>query len=111
MRVAVVGSRTFKNYPLLESTLNEYEITHIVSGGAEGADKLSELYARQRNIPTTIYRPNWKLGKGAAFLRNTTIVEDSDMVVAFWDGESNGTRDSINKAKKMNKVCRVVIFK
>lgn len=110
MRVAVVGSRTFNDYPLLESVLNEYQIDHIVSGGAKGADKLSELYAKQRNIPTTIYRPDWKLGKGAALLRNTTIVEDSDLVVAFWDGESNGTRDSINKAKERNKVCRVVYF-
>jgi hypothetical protein len=30
--------------------------------------------------------------------RNTKIVKVADMLIAFWDGKSRGTSDSINKA-------------
>jgi hypothetical protein len=49
--VAVVGSRTFNDYPLLETTLDKYKIKLIVSGGAYGADKEGEKYAKSHNFP------------------------------------------------------------
>lgn len=110
MKVAVVGSRNFSNYELLKDTLSQYNITTIVSGGAIGADRLAERYARENNIDTKIYYPDWKLGKGAGLMRNTQIIQDSDMVIAFWDGTSRGTHDSIKKAKAHNKECKIVYF-
>jgi uncharacterized phage-like protein YoqJ len=35
--------------------------------------------------------------------RNTTIVDNSDIVLAFWDMESNGTKDTIDKSVKKGK--------
>ena len=35
--------------------------------------------------------------------RNTDIVKNSDILVAFWDMESTGTLDSITKAIDLNK--------
>lgn len=37
----------------------------------------------------------------AAFVRNGYIVEWADEVVAFWDGHSRGTRDSVAKAREL----------
>lgn len=110
MKVAVIGSRTFDDYELMKIILDKFDITLIVSGGAKGADKLSEKYALEKNIPVQIFKPDWSIGRHAGFLRNTTIIEYSDFVVAFWDGKSKGTLDSINKAKKLNKDTRVVTF-
>ena len=91
--------------------MDQFVITKIVSGGAKGADSLSERYAKENNIPTEIYLAQWDLfGKKAGFLRNTTIIENSELVVAFWDSRSKGTRDSIGKANKLKKNTFIVYF-
>ena len=76
----------------------------LVSGGAVGADSLAERYAKEHNLQIIVFKPDWnKHGKAAGFIRNTNIIEEADEIIAFWDGISNGTRDSISKARKMNK--------
>lgn len=110
MKVAVIGSRTFNNYESVKDKLDSISgITLIVSGGAMGADTLGERYARENDIPIRVYKPDWTKGRGAGFLRNTDIINDADIVVAFWDGKSRGTLDSIAKAEKQGK--KVLIIK
>ena len=106
MNVAVVGSRKFNDYDslceVLFSSVNPLEDT-IVSGGAKGADILAEQFADENNIPKKVFLADWnKYGKGAGFIRNSQIIEEADYVIAFWDGISKGTLDTINKAKKNN---------
>ena len=109
MKVAVIGSRGFNDYELVVKTLSNLHITLLVSGGAKGADTLGEKYANEHDIPTLIFKPDWEThGKAAGMIRNTTIVDNSDIVVAFWDGESSGTKDSITKAEKKGK--KVIII-
>ena len=109
MRLAIVGSRTFSDYGLLAKTIFDFlapidSTTHIISGGAKGADALGEKFAYRNNAKLTVYRAEWdKYGKSAGFLRNQTIVDDCDIVIAFWDGVSHGTADTINKAKRAKK--------
>ena len=111
MKVAVIGSRGFNNYDLVKKTLSNIEITLLVSGGADGADSLGEQYAIENNIETKIFLPDWDKHKMAAgMIRNTDIVNESDVVVAFWDGTSRGTLDSINKAKKLNKKLIIINY-
>jgi hypothetical protein len=55
MIVAVGGSRAFNDYDLLKRTLDKYDISEIVSGGAKGADFFSKRYATERNIKLTEY--------------------------------------------------------
>ncbi len=101
MRVAIVGSRKFKDYRVMLNYLTKVNlgITHIVSGGAKGADTLAERLAKEFAIPITIYHANWdKFGKRAGMIRNESIVNDCEAVVAFPGPESKGTRDTINKA-------------
>lgn len=110
MTYAIIGSRTFNDYSAVESFLAGcYDITAIVSGGATGADSLGERYAIEHNIPYTIHRPDWvKFGKKAGYIRNADIINDADVVIAFWDGKSNGTKHSINLARRKNKIVKVV---
>ena len=112
MKVAVIGSRGFNKYELLKETLSKLEITLVVSGGAKGADSLGEQYANENQIPTKIFLPDWKKhGRAAGMLRNTDIINEAEMVVAFWDGESKGTKDSITKAQKQNKKVLIINYK
>ncbi len=110
--IAVIGSRNFNDYDKLKVVLNKFDIDKMVSGGAKGADLLAERYATEYNIPTIIHKPDWKkYGRCAGFVRNKLIIEDADIVVAFWDGRSKGTKNSIDIAKKLNKDCYVILTK
>ena len=116
LKLAVVGSREFNDYTLLTLFLDAYKAKTpeliLVSGGAVGADELAERYAKENNLQMIVFKPDWKkYGKTAGFLRNLTIVEEADEVIAFWDGESRGTLDSINKAKKIKKPLLEVKYK
>jgi len=110
--VAVVGSRSFGDYDLLRNTLDAIpDKTEIVSGGAIGADELGERYAREHNIPITIFLPDWKKYRRAAGpIRNRLIVDAADHVIAFWDGESRGTLSGINLAKAARKKLTIVRY-
>lgn len=111
MKAAIIGSRGFDNYNLVCETLSEYEnqITLMVSGGAKGADKLGEKWAKEKNKEVLIFYPEWeKYGKSAGFKRNKDIIENSDIVFAFWDGQSKGTQSSIELSKKLNKELKII---
>ena len=113
MKIAVVGSRTFDDYNLLKETLDKFypKVTLIVSGGAKGADSLAERYAKGEGIPTLIFKPDWKKhGKSAGFVRNKDIVSAADTVIAFWDGESKGTNNSIDQAIQLGKKVMIIRF-
>ncbi len=110
MKYAVVGSRSFNDYSQVERFLNQFDdIDLIVSGGAKGVDSLAEKYSLQYKIEKLIFYADWKkFGNKAGFIRNTSIIERADVVVAFWDYKSKGTLDSIKKAKKLKKELYIV---
>jgi predicted Rossmann fold nucleotide-binding protein DprA/Smf involved in DNA uptake len=109
-RVAVIGSRGFANTRLLDQVMQEYRpaMRLLISGGARGADKMGEQWARKNGIETQIFYPDHKQYKHAYHHRNRLIVEAADLVVAFWDGHSTGTAYTMGYARKMGKELRVV---
>lgn len=109
MKLAIIGSRNFEDYELMESVLIKYSIEEVVSGGADGADTLAERFADEYKIRKTIFRPNYiKYGKEAPLGRNKEIVDYSDKVIAFWDGKSKGTEQVINYTRKIGKKVNVI---
>ena len=113
MKTAVIGTRTFENYQQLCETLGNLANTptEIISGGATGADALAERYAKENNLPLTIHLANWKeYGKAAGPIRNKTIIEECEQLVAFWDVQSKGTSYTIKTAKGKGKLSKVVNY-
>jgi len=116
MKLAIVGSRTFDDYDLLLDKLTLFfdarvQFNTVVSGGAKGADLLGERWANYWGLEIERYFPAWnKHGKAAGFIRNQQIVDACDMVLAFWDGKSQGTADTIEKAKRAKKPTFIVYF-
>ena len=94
MKIGIVGSRSFFDYDSMCAILGVLDITEIISGGAEGADRLAERYAIEKDIKATIFPALWDKfpGKTASYERNKMIVSEADSIVAFWDGASKGTR-------------------
>jgi len=82
--------------------------TEIVSRGAKGVDTSAREYAADNNIPLTEYKPEYsRYGRGAPLKRNITIIENADIVLAFWDGQSKGTKFVIDSCEKRNIPIRV----
>lgn len=117
INVIIAGSRNFNNYEVLEAVcdrllerrvLDGYKIT-IISGGAEGADKLGELYAKNRGYEVKVFEPDWKkYGKRAGGIRNGKMAEVGNALIAFPLGESRGTRDMIKKATEKHLIVREI---
>lgn len=124
-KVAIVGSRTFSDYEQMKRKLDDllYADCIIVSGCANGADKLGEKYAKERKWQVERHEAHWddlteipcKIKKRnnkeynalAGFNRNDRMLKslkdnpDGGLVAAFWDGESKGTLHMIENAKKL----------
>jgi hypothetical protein len=104
MKVIIAGSRGFSNFQLLytkcEEILETQSDIEIVSGTAKGADKLGEHYASLKGYSVARFPADWdKHGKAAGFLRNKEMAEYANMLIAFWDGESKGTKHMIDLAQ------------
>lgn len=109
MKVAVIGSRG-----LSVTDLGRYlpkNTTEIVSGGARGVDTSAREYALSHGIKLTEFLPEYtRFGRSAPLKRNITIIEYSDIVLAFWDGKSRGTKFVIDNCRKLGVEVRVYII-
>lgn len=116
-RIIIAGSRSIEDADLeVDAAMSQitagggnrgrYE---IVSGGARGVDKAGERWAEEYDCDVACFDPYnkentltehsyYEEGKVAFLKRNGEMAEYADMLVAIWDGESNGTRDMIDKA-------------
>ena len=115
MKVIIAGSRNFSNFLLLskvcDNALIKQREIEIVSGTANGADKLGERYANIHNYKIKKFPANWdKYGKSAGYRRNEEMANYADALIAFWDGKSVGTKHMIEMAKKYNLKLKVEIF-
>ena len=114
MTLAIIGSRSIKDYNLIESVILQHisitEINEIVSGGAVGVDTLAREFAQKHGIKLTEFLPEReKFGREAARLRNTTIIEHCDRCFAFVKNNSRGTLDAVQKCRAMGKPCEVTV--
>ena len=117
-RIIIAGSRDFNNYDIVKRILKKYikvnkiELSNIiiVSGCANGADKLGERFAIEYKIKLKKFPANWnEYGKSAGYIRNSEMAKYGNKLFAFWDGKSKGTKHMINLMKKEKK--KVFIIK
>lgn len=107
--VAVVGSRGYPELDRVGALVGALDPrATVVTGGAPGVDREAERLAGERGLTCAVVRPAG-LMPSDYLCRNTVVVRGSDVVVAFWDGESTGTRDSIAKALLFHGFCIVAL--
>ena len=117
-KVAVIGSRNFTDKTRLYEVLtkNRDRIKLIVSGGAQGADTFATMWATDYGVPYLVFPALWRdpdtgeFNRGAGFKRNRKIIEQCDVVVAFHDGISKGTLNSLEIATQLGKPIKVIKF-
>lgn len=110
MKIAVIGSRDYVNYDeakiYIEKCIRETgaESIVILSGCCRGADMLGEKYAEEKGYEVKRIKPEWdKFGRAAGVVRNKKIAVEADLVICFWDGNSKGTKITLDQSKKLNK--------
>ena len=119
MKIAVFGSRDFPNYLVFEQLMDNIVKSNdvIVTGydpethSPRGVDKWAYEYASMRDIETKTYPADWSKGKGAGFARNKLIAKHGEIGVAFWDGESNGTLDTMQRMVRQKKSVSVIVIR
>lgn len=94
MKVLVCGGREYDDWPRLKEKLDklheEHQFTEVIHGAAQGADRLSGVWARWYNIKETPFPADWKQhGKRAGYVRNQQMLDEGkpDLVVAFAGGK------------------------
>lgn len=99
MKTVIAGGR---DYILSWEDLNWLDtlgITHVVSGGAIGADLDGENWARTNYLPMTRIPANWdEHGRAAGPIRNRQMAEIAEAVVLFPGGR--GTASMRREAKR-----------
>ena len=117
MRVIIAGGRDFNNYELLKEKV-DYMLSNktkgdieIISGTANGADKLGEKYAEENGYKLTKFPADWEIyGKRAGYVRNEEMASYATHCICFWDGKSKGTGHLINLSKKEKLNLRVIRY-
>lgn len=107
MPLAIIGSR---NCPAvdIEEYLDEMPDA-IVSGGAKGADTYAREFAIKKGIRLIEHLPDYaKYGKAAPLVRNRLIIDDCDKVLAFWNGKSRGTKQTLDYAESKGKPIKII---
>lgn len=104
MKVIIAGSRGVTNPAAVKKAIADsgFTITEVVSGGARGVDRLGEDWALANNIPVKQFIPEWdERGRKAGIIRNLSMAEYADALVAIWDGSSPGTRHMIDSMERL----------
>jgi len=112
-KVIIAGGRDFTNYQMVEDhcdrILKNKENIEIVSGGATGVDALAETYSVKKGFQFIKFSANWKeYGKAAGPIRNRQMAKYADALIAFWNGQSRGTKNMIELAAKESLKTRII---
>lgn len=113
-KVIIAGGRDFEDFDLLSEKCDYYfqdldlSNIEIVSGTANGADKLGERYAYSKSITVKQFPPDWgKYGTAAGPIRNRQMASYADALIAFHTG-GKGTTNMIQTARELGLAVRVV---
>jgi len=119
MRVLVCGGRDYEDrdavYAELDALAKEHGWLTIIEGGAMGADRLAQDWARDRYHGTvTVVADSQTHGRAAGPIRNARMLERGkpDLVLAFPSPErgleGTGTGDMVERARASG--CKVQII-
>ena len=114
LKVIIAGSRTITDYELVKKNtiqvfkqLKElgYNVNknnvEIVSGHANGVDKLGEQFANQFGLKLTVMKADWSIGNQAGVMRNIDMIKyikPDGVLIALIKDNSKGTKHIIDTA-------------
>jgi len=121
MKLVIAGSRTANlvniELPICEILslfdINVSQVSEVVSGGANGADKLGEMFSKFFGIEVKQFLPDYENAtnkKLAPLERNTSMAKYGDVLLLIWDGKSTGSLDMKQKMEAEGKTVHTYNF-
>ena len=105
-RVAVTGGPAFEDHRLIWAKLDRVrakypDLVLLHGGGVRGAEHIAALWARQRQVPQVVFKPDWAKHRNAApFKRNDALLDALPIGVMAFPG--NGISENLtDKARKL----------
>lgn len=117
-KLIVAGGRDYRDFArveteiraLADNELKDYAVS-IVSGMAQGADRLAWQFAKNMDVRVYEFPADWGThGKAAGHIRNRAMAEFAHGLLAFWDGQSRGTANMIDTMANMGKSVRTIRY-
>ena len=104
MKILICGSREDFDLDIAKQRLEEFIKKHMedsfIHGGARGIDSMADNILKSMSLPVKVYLSDYQsYGIKAPLVRDRQMVTDCDMVVAFWNFKSHGTKFTIDYAK------------
>ena len=83
----------------------------VVTGGASGVDAIAGQAARAKALGLIKLPPRFEetTDPGASVRRNQELIDSAEVLVAFWDGQSQGTRRTIDRALESGREVHVFL--
>ena len=109
-RFGIVGSRHFPDLERVARYVRDLPAgASLVTGSASGVDATVARAARDRGLPVRVLGASFEEARdaGVAANRNQRLVDLCDVLVAFWDGASQGTRRTVERALDSGKEIHV----
>ncbi|HUY72987.1 MAG TPA: hypothetical protein VNF26_10510 [Candidatus Baltobacterales bacterium] len=112
MRFAIVGSRRFSETERVTEYVSSLPPrASVVTGSASGVDAAATKAARAKGIPVQVMPASFDEASdpSRSAARNQRLIDACDVLVAFWDGSSKGTRSTVERALDSGKEVHVFI--
>ena len=112
MKLIVAGGRDFTDSSRMDAELKNLVLNgtlpddvELVCGMARGTDITGfNLWYYHYKLPIHKFPADWKSEpRRAGFIRNEDMGDVADVLVAFWDGASRGTKHMIDYMTKLGK--------
>lgn len=82
----------------------------LAAGGAVGPDTWTQNFATERGWPFKLFPAEWgTYARRAGVIRNNQMADYADVLLAFWNKRSPGTRNMIDCMMKRGKWIRVIL--
>jgi predicted Rossmann fold nucleotide-binding protein DprA/Smf involved in DNA uptake len=110
--VAIVGSRHFADPERVTDYVKGLPAgSSIITGSASGVDAAATRAARTRGLPVQVMPASFDelADASRSVARNQRLVDACDVLVAFWDGASKGTRSTVERALDAGKEVHVFV--
>jgi predicted Rossmann fold nucleotide-binding protein DprA/Smf involved in DNA uptake len=112
VRVAIVGSRHFADPDRVTDYVKGLPSgASIITGSASGVDAAATRAGRERGMNVQVMPASFDemADPSRSAARNQRLVDACDVLVAFWDGSSKGTRATVERALDAGKEVHVFI--
>ena len=114
--VAIVcGSRYWNDRKVFHEAMVRYlenfdsPVLFVSGAASSGADSLIIRWCRYYRYPCLQMPADWdNLGKGAGYVRNAKMANIATHCIAFYNGESNGTKNMLELSEELGKVITII---